>query len=239
MGSFRAATLEGFLSMNDPIAVIIFQVLKQAEERKFVFPLWLTVEAADGKQQVYEFPVKGQTPALIVSTLDPDTGIFRSPLTLVTRDSNHQEFHARVTVEAESEGAVRITMELEEEDENTASLFQRRPSTKDLIAELDEKSFFHGVVMLVVGFENTTGWVKSNDPQRLKLLNDAVRAGGNPIGLIAADMEDGHLKVSRKIFPENAERVEQCEAYFDRLTAELEELLKAEIEKRSSGPEQI
>lgn len=236
--------------MNDPIAILIAQILKQAEERKFVYPLRITIEAADGEKQVYKFPAPGQDPSLIESTLDADTGMLIFPAMLVAEDSTlpRKELRFRITAEAESESAGGLLLEMEDDQEENAPL-QHRRSTKDLIRELDEESFFHDIVVLVVGFENTTIFVESTDPRRLEMLNDAVRVGGNPIGLIAADREDEHLKVSRKIFPGSSAHVEQYDEYFDRLsdspflpwflfihTGELEGMLKAKIESRSRQP---
>lgn len=60
----------------------------------------------------------------------------------------------------------------------------------DLIEELDREAAAHTAAMLAVGFENTTLFVVSYDPDRLHRLADAIEHGGEPIGLVAYDLID-------------------------------------------------
>jgi hypothetical protein len=97
--------------------------------------------------------------------------------------------------------------------------------TQELIAELDEESLKHWFVAIVIGFENTTTFVESKDPDRLQVLNDAMSVGGQPIGLIAADQANKQLNIMTKIYPENADWQEQARAYLGKLTVEVGKLI--------------
>ena len=59
-------------------------------------------------------------------------------------------------------------------------------STMDLIAELELEAAEHNFSMLgvAVGFEERTEFVFSCDDDRLEKLNELVRNGGEPIGLV-------------------------------------------------------
>jgi len=222
--------------MDDPIRAMMFPILERADEQGLVYPLRITLEAADG-EQIYEVSAKGGTPVLTESTFDFDTGVLRSPLRLVVRDSTEppREIHSRVALGVNQDEEPAVSPDEGDTAVITVTEYERSTGDNDPRTPHGERP----ARLRHAGGElrSSTIFVKSTDPQRLKLLNDAVKAGGNPIGLIAGDFEDGRLKVSRKIFPENADHAAECGAYFDRLTGELEGLLKAEIGKRSRGPE--
>ena len=66
-------------------------------------------------------------------------------------------------------------------------------STVDLIQELETESAQHFSCVLPVAFENTSIMIIATDENRLQLLNDAVRQGGIPVGLVVTDkvIEEG------------------------------------------------
>ena len=57
-------------------------------------------------------------------------------------------------------------------------------TTVELIEELDAEAPKFTHVLLAVGFERTTVFVRAGDPDRLNALNDAVSAGREPVGFI-------------------------------------------------------
>lgn len=88
-------------------------------------------------------------------------------------------------------------------------------STPELIAELEEESKQLFSCQLVIAFENTSIFVDADDPDRLQMLNDAIRAGGIPIGLIATEKSERNvLSVSTRVYPEHtgeaAEQAAHC-----------------------------
>ena len=95
-------------------------------------------------------------------------------------------------------------------------------SLDDLIAELEEESSKHWYVAIVVGFENSTVFVSMHDADRMRLLNDAVNAGGQPVGLILVDksMEESEeaLRIMGKIHAKMDHVTGQCEGLVHRLT---------------------
>jgi hypothetical protein len=105
-------------------------------------------------------------------------------------------------------------------------------TTNELIAELEEESSQHWYVAIAVAFEHSTVIVSSTDGDRLKKLNDAVNAGGHPIGLIAAEQSDGRLSIMTTIYPENADMEEQCHAILDQLKVSAGQLLATKISRQ-------
>jgi hypothetical protein len=85
-------------------------------------------------------------------------------------------------------------------------------STPELIAELEEESSKHWYVTMAVAFENSTVFVKANDGDSLRSLNDAINAGGMPVGLIAVDQDQASrtAQIITRIYPENSDVEEQC-----------------------------
>lgn len=57
-------------------------------------------------------------------------------------------------------------------------------ATKDLIYELDQESAKFFCVGLPIGFENDSTFVFVHEEDRLEKLNEAVKHGGEPIGLV-------------------------------------------------------
>jgi len=98
-------------------------------------------------------------------------------------------------------------------------------STQDLLAELNEESTKHWVVMMVVAFEKSTIFVEPG--AQLQLLNEAVLTGGHPIGLIAVDKAQNQLTIRTETYPENTGMEEQCETLLRTLTSTLEASLRA------------
>lgn len=66
-------------------------------------------------------------------------------------------------------------------------------TTEDLIMELEENAKGYAVAALVIGFESTTVFVMADDPNRLRLLNEAVALGGEPVGWYRRNV--GHLEM--------------------------------------------
>lgn len=85
-------------------------------------------------------------------------------------------------------------------------------TTRDLIEELDQEAANFTTVALAVGFENTTIMVLSNDPDRQQKLDDAVRNGGEPMGLIGLDNHNQMISVQTRAVAEHAEE-EGVEGY--------------------------
>lgn len=61
-------------------------------------------------------------------------------------------------------------------------------TTEELIAELEENAEGYTMAILYIGFDHTTVSVRSDDPNRLQLLNDAVALGGEPVGWYRCNM---------------------------------------------------
>jgi hypothetical protein len=103
-------------------------------------------------------------------------------------------------------------------------------STVDLIKELETEGARHFICILAVGFENTSVMISAKQEDRLQLLNDSIRQGGIPVGMITADKqaegpEGGVLKVTATIFPEHLENRpnEQAETFMLTLVDKLRE----------------
>ena len=78
-------------------------------------------------------------------------------------------------------------------------------TTPELIQELEEEAKNFTMAAIAVGFESTTVFVFANDPNRLEKLNDAIRAGGEPVGLLAFNLFEGQLAVHSRPLAEYAE----------------------------------
>jgi hypothetical protein len=60
-------------------------------------------------------------------------------------------------------------------------------STRDLIKELEQEAREHSsakLVALVVGFEHTSSFVLATDVNKLEMLNEFIKQGGEPFGFI-------------------------------------------------------
>ena len=76
-------------------------------------------------------------------------------------------------------------------------------STKDLIEELETESAQHFTCTLPVAFENTSIMITATDENKQQMLDDAVKLGGIPIGLVIADKQGfGVMDIRARIFPE-------------------------------------
>jgi hypothetical protein len=65
-------------------------------------------------------------------------------------------------------------------------------STLDLIEELEaEAPKFTSVMLAVELDEHKAAFIFANDPERLSKLDNAMRAGGNPLGFIGLGWEEG------------------------------------------------
>jgi hypothetical protein len=82
---------------------------------------------------------------------------------------------------------------------------ENQRTTKDLIAEMDtEAQKFNFGVLLAVGFEASSVFIQSDDDERHTKLNEAVYAGGEPIGLIGINRDGDGLTVFSKLLTEHA-----------------------------------
>jgi hypothetical protein len=97
-------------------------------------------------------------------------------------------------------------------------------TTAELIEELDAEATKFTHVLLAVGFEHTTIFVRADDPNRLNALNDAVSAGGEPVGLIGVSIADGRASFSRRALQEYAHE-EWTIYYLNELIAKAAEAL--------------
>jgi hypothetical protein len=107
-------------------------------------------------------------------------------------------------------------------------------TTVDLIEELETEAPKFTHVLLAVGFEHATIFIRADDPNRLNALNDAVSAGGEPVGLICLKVGDGHASFSRRALQEYAEE-EWVVHYLDNLIGKAAEELNQAIDGRTNG----
>jgi hypothetical protein len=99
-------------------------------------------------------------------------------------------------------------------------------TTSELIAELEDEAKNHWVVMMIVGFKTSTIFVRSGDENRLALLNSSMRAGGIPVGLIAADKTGNELTILTRVYPEHQEAArDRAEGFLGTLTDRVRESL--------------
>lgn len=98
-------------------------------------------------------------------------------------------------------------------------------TTVDLIEELEgEKSNFTNAA-LAVGFQSTTIFIFATEADKLDKLNLAVKAGGEPVGLLGIDMHNGLLSIQQRPLQEYAEE-EWVKPYLHAQAANLREKLK-------------
>ena len=64
-------------------------------------------------------------------------------------------------------------------------------STADLIRELDDEAKHFRLLALAVGFEKSTECIWSTDEKKLEKLNELVKKGGEPVGLVGVIIESG------------------------------------------------
>jgi len=74
--------------------------------------------------------------------------------------------------------------------------------TTDLITEMLQEAKSAWLVAIAVGFENDTQFVFSSQKQPLGELNQLVKKGGSPIGLLRFDKENAAIQGSFRPFEE-------------------------------------
>jgi hypothetical protein len=107
-------------------------------------------------------------------------------------------------------------------------------TTLELIEELEAETPKFTHVLLAVGFEHTTIFVRADDPNRLNTLNDAVSAGGEPVGFIGVRIEDGRASFSRRALQEYAHE-DWTIHYLDDLIGKAAETLHQAIYDKANG----
>ncbi|MGA8617009.1 MAG: hypothetical protein WB660_00600 [Candidatus Sulfotelmatobacter sp.] len=98
-------------------------------------------------------------------------------------------------------------------------------STAEVIKELDEEAANFTGVGLAVGFESPTTFIFANDPARLEELNEAAKAGGEPIGFIGFDLHNGMLTLQSRPLAEHADE-QWVNGYLHALTGNFSKILK-------------
>ena len=97
---------------------------------------------------------------------------------------------------------------------------QARRTTADLVAELYEAATDRSRAALVVGFDYRTEFVWANDPDALHVLNAHVQNGGDPLGVLTGDHDEGTTNVRARPLAEY-EGEEWVEKYLITLLAEV------------------
>jgi len=204
------------------IAQAVAQILSLAEEQGFSYPLHIVTTSADEQEIVYLYPAKGELPTVLFERLAEGASIMLGPFEVAVHEwdtasgkCRERELRARI------DNRLEVEVEAEADDRDAPTR-----STADLIRELEEESRKHLFAAIAVSFEDTTIWVLPHDPDRLKVLNEAVSVGGIPIGLIAADQSDRELTVMRRVYPEHVHKQQEASEYLDRLTEEVAELIR-------------
>lgn len=101
-------------------------------------------------------------------------------------------------------------------------------NTPELIAELEDEARDHWLVVMAIGFETSTVFLRPTDENRLAMLNSAIEAGGIPIGLIAADKTESGLVMCSRVYPEHQDADEfDAEGYLHTLTLNAKEALES------------
>lgn len=76
-------------------------------------------------------------------------------------------------------------------------------STQDLIEEVNGESGKFVVLALAVGFEKRTEFVWANDDDKLEKLNELVKSGGEPVGLIGVTLDSNVATVHTRLLEEH------------------------------------
>ncbi len=74
--------------------------------------------------------------------------------------------------------------------------------TSDLVNEMLDEAKKAWTVAIAVGFENETKFVFSSTPRPLEELNNLIKSGGSPVGLLRFDKEGTDLQGSYRPFEE-------------------------------------
>jgi len=182
------------------------QILQVAHEQQFTYPLHLAITAADGKRIAIVCPAMGADPDFVEGA--ELSGNMRPPYRVVLQECDapagsvkQRTIHARVTVTEEGKLAVAVATR----------------TSRDLIRELEEEGARHWYAAIAVGFDNSSVFVKSTDIDRQRLLDNALRNGGIPLGVIALDRADEAVTVMSWMYPEYA-HVEKYRDTLGRLT---------------------
>jgi len=77
--------------------------------------------------------------------------------------------------------------------------------TSDLVNEMLAEAKNAYLVAIAVGFENDTQFVFSSQKQPLGELNQLIKKGGSPIGLLRFDKENSQIQGSFRPFEEYAD----------------------------------
>lgn len=104
-------------------------------------------------------------------------------------------------------------------------------STVDLIAELAEEAPKHSFCCIAVAFKDSSILIRPEDADRHRLLNDAVKNGGIPVGLIVADLSDNQLSWRTRIYPEHEQAIEQAQLYMKQLIASFEKQYREQMKR--------
>lgn len=113
---------------------------------------------------------------------------------------------------------------------------------------MDEEAKEHFACCIAVGFTDSTlrrpgacretsVFIDSTDPDRLRLLNDAIRDGGIPVGLIKIDQSPGEVTGKARTYPECDQK--WATAYMDGLMAELFKWIESVTEKGGTLPRPV
>jgi hypothetical protein len=78
-------------------------------------------------------------------------------------------------------------------------------TTVELIEELKAEAAKFTTVVLVVGFESTNVSIPAEGLDGLKLLNEAVESGGEPIGLIGTVLDGRTMRLYNRVLAEHAD----------------------------------
>jgi hypothetical protein len=191
----------------DELAKAMATILVRAAE-KLCYPLHVSIHSADGQGAVFLYPSEGETPACIDDHIN-SARIVDLPCDVTVREwqsgtgTTGQRSIERVIRECRS-GELSVSR-----------------STKGIIHELDEEAAQHASsVAIVMAFDNSTAYIWSHNPDRQQVLDDAVRSGGKPVGLIAMIQKDGKVKFATKVYPESA-HLTWVDDYLRRLVTEL------------------
>jgi hypothetical protein len=192
---------------NDALTQALVQIFSWAHEQHFTYPLHMATTAADGRRIEYVYPAMGEKETCVMGA--ECSGDLPLPFTVEVREwdaaSGKPKQRAMRAQIAQIEGD-RLRLEV------------CPVSTAELIAELEEEAGRHSFAQIAVAFGSTTVWVRSDDSDRQRLLDDAVRNGGKPMGLFTADREGEKVSVMKRLYPEHAHREEESREYREYLT---------------------
>jgi hypothetical protein len=104
--------------------------------------------------------------------------------------------------------------------------------TSDLIDEMFAEAKAAWLVAIVVGFENETKFVFSSRKHPLEELNELVKNGGSPVGLLRFDKQNRSVQGSYRPFQEY-EREEWVQKYLAGLLENTGEIISLSQETHS------